>query len=88
MFNGTKTASTNKRDRRVFPRLTSQRRLEVDFGLAVEVLHAGRPAARQEDVLLLVPRRRVVDRPFALLVEVGHGCEGHRRERAQSVSPR
>lgn len=54
--------------------LTSQCCLEVDFGLAVEVFHAGRPAARQEDVLLLVPRRRVVDCPFALLVKVGNGC--------------
>ena len=52
--------------------LTSQRRLEVDLGLAVQVLHARRSAAGQEHVLLLVPGGRVVDRPLALLIQVRH----------------
>lgn len=48
--------------------LTSQSSLEVDFGLSMEVFYAGWPAARQEDVLLLVPRGRVMNRPLALLI--------------------
>ncbi|TNN68634.1 hypothetical protein EYF80_021148 [Liparis tanakae] len=43
--------------------------LKVDFGLAVKVLHAGRPAAWKEDVLLLVPWSCVVNRPLALLIQ-------------------
>lgn len=55
--------------------LTSEGSLEVDLGLFVQVLHARRPAVGQEDILLLVPRGRVVHRPLALIVQAGHGCE-------------
>ena len=55
--------------------LTSEGGLQVDLGLFVQVLHARGPGAGQKDVLLLVPRGRVVHRPLALIVQAGHGCE-------------
>lgn len=59
---------------------TSEGSLEVDLGLAVEILHAGWPAARQEDVLLLMPRSCVVNRPLALLVQVRHSCRDNTKK--------
>lgn len=66
--------------------LTPQCSLEVDLGLAVEVLYAGRSATWQEHVLLLVPRGCVLDRPLALLIQVRHRYGGRREREGSSMT--
>ena len=65
--------------------LTPQCGLEVDLGLVVEVLYAGRSVAGQEHVLLLVPRGCVVDCPLALLIQVRHRYRGRREREGSSM---
>lgn len=46
--------------------------------MAVQLLHAGWPCGREEDVSLLVPWRTVVHAQFTLNVQVGDGCKTER----------
>lgn len=58
--------------------VTSAQGLWALPGTAVQLLHAGRPRGREEDVSLLVPRGAVVYTQLTLNVQVGDGCETER----------
>ena len=55
--------------------VTSAQGLQALPGLAVQLLHTGRPGGREEDVSLLVPRCTVVNAQLALDVQVGDSCK-------------
>lgn len=65
--------------------VTSAQGLQALPGVAVQLLHAGRPGGREEDVSLLVPRCTVVHAQLALDVQVGDSCKTKEENRALSI---
>ena len=65
--------------------VTSAQGLQALPGVAVQLLHAGRPGGREEDVSLLVPRCTVAHAQLALDVQVGDGCKTKEENRALSI---